>query len=50
MIPSLPDKFFTFLFAFAVIGMVVTALATLVGGGWLAYHLTRAVLFYIGAS
>nr|DAE48930.1 MAG TPA: hypothetical protein [Caudoviricetes sp.] len=45
MIPSLPKGFFTLLFWFAGIG----AVATLIGGGWLAYHLTRAVLFYVGA-
>lgn len=45
MIPSLPKGFFTFLFWFAGIGVI----AALIGGGWLAYHLIRAVLFYVGA-
>lgn len=50
MVPSLPDKFFTFLFTFAAIGVAVTALAAVIGGGWLGYHLIRAILFYVGAA
>lgn len=42
---SPPSGFFTFLLWFAGIGVV----SVIIGGGWLAYHLVRAVLYYVGA-
>lgn len=44
---NLPDL--SGLFGFAIFGMVCTALVVIGGGAWLLYHLTRAVLFYVGA-
>ena len=40
-----PDGFFTLLFWFAGIGVV----SAVIGGSWLAYHIIRAALFYVGA-
>jgi hypothetical protein len=40
--PNLPNL--AWLFPLAGIGLVAIA----AGGGWLAYHLVRAVLFYMG--
>lgn len=44
MFPNLPDNFFHTLFALAVIGLAVCGIGAL----WLAYHIVRAGLFYIG--
>lgn len=45
---NLPDL--TPIFYFAIFGMICAAIVTVVGGGWLAYHLVRAVLLYVGWS
>ncbi|ELT48110.1 hypothetical protein D584_16555 [Brucella intermedia M86] len=42
---GIPKGFFETLFVLAGIGLI----AAVIGGGWLTYHLIRAVLFYVGA-
>lgn len=44
---KLPDL--TPLFYLAGFGLFCAAILIIGGVGWLAYHLTRAVLFYVGA-
>lgn len=43
---NLPDL--SGLIYFAFFGMACAAVVA-IGGGWLLYHLTRAVLLYVGA-
>ena len=42
---GIPNGFFETLLVLAGIGLI----AAVIGGGWLTYHLIRAVLFYVGA-
>jgi uncharacterized membrane protein YjjP (DUF1212 family) len=44
---KLPDLWF--LFYLAMFGFACSALITLIGGGWLAYHLYMALALYFGA-
>jgi len=45
---KLPDL--TLLFYLAGFGLFCAAILIIGGGGWLGYHLIRAILFYVGAA